>query len=63
MKVHLLNEGYTWVLKMRDFTENPNKEISGNQNFSRLGGVLETSFGSSTLQNVGIIPIFVYFLL
>ena len=33
MKVHLLNEGSAWVPKMRDFTEDPREEISGNQNF------------------------------
>ena len=30
-------------------------------NFSRLGGVLETSFGSTMLQEVGILPTLVYF--
>ena len=29
--------------------------------FSGLGGVLETSFGSTTLQEVGILPTLVYF--
>ena len=33
VKVHLLDEGYVLVLKMRDFTENPKEEISGNQIF------------------------------
>ena len=48
------NEGFHRKSKEGDF---------GKSKFSRLGGVLETSFGSSTLQKVGIIPIFVYFLL
>ena len=30
MKVHLLDEGYAGVLKMRDFTEDPKDKISGN---------------------------------
>ena len=33
MKVHLLNEGYVWVPKRRDFAKDPNGEISGNQRF------------------------------
>ena len=33
MKVHLLNKGYACVPKMKDFTENPKEEISGNQGF------------------------------
>ena len=32
-KVHLFDEGYTWVLKRRDFTEDPKEEILGNQIF------------------------------
>ena len=32
-KVHRLNEGYTHILKMRDFTEYPKEKISGNQRF------------------------------
>ena len=47
--------------KMRGFTEDPKEEISGNQFFSGLGGVLETSFGSTTLQEVGILLTLVYF--
>ena len=31
MKVHLLNEGYAWVPKMKDFIEDPKEEISGNK--------------------------------
>ena len=26
-KVHRINEGYTWVPRMRDFIEDPRKEI------------------------------------
>ena len=33
----------------------------GKSNFLGLGGVLETSFGSTNLQEVGILPTFVYF--
>ena len=32
-KVHRLDEGYTCVTKKRDFTEDPNEEIWGNQSF------------------------------
>ena len=61
MKVHLLDEYYAWVQKMKDFTEDLREDISGNQNFSGLGGVLETSFSSTILQEVGILPTLVYF--
>ena len=33
VKVHLLDEGYAYVPKMRDFTEDPREEIWRNQNF------------------------------
>ena len=33
VKVHLLDEGYAWVPKRRDFTEDPTKQILGNQSF------------------------------
>ena len=33
MKVHLLDEGYAYIPKRRDFTEDPKEEISGNQGF------------------------------
>ena len=33
MKVHRLDEGYTWVLENRDFTKDPRGEISGNRSF------------------------------
>ena len=33
----------------------------GKSKFSGLGGVLETSFSSTTLQDVGILPTLVYF--
>ena len=33
VKVHLLDEGYTWVQKKRDFIEDPNEKILGNQRF------------------------------
>ena len=32
-KVHLLDERYAWVPKMRGFTEDLEEEISGNQGF------------------------------
>ena len=33
VKVHLLVEGYACVPKIKDFTKDPNEEISGNQGF------------------------------
>ena len=33
MKVHLLDEGYAYIPKRRDFTEDPMGEVSGNQGF------------------------------
>ena len=33
----------------------------GKSDFSGLGGILETSFGSTTLQEVGVLPTLVYF--
>ena len=33
MKVHRLDEGYTWIPKRRDFVEDPNEVILGNQIF------------------------------
>ena len=44
VKVHLLDEGYAWVLKMKDFDEDPKKKIRGKSKFSGLGGVLGTSY-------------------
>ena len=55
-KVHRLDEGYACVPKRRDFTEDLNKEIWGKSKFTGLGGVLETSYHSTTLQKVGIFP-------
>ena len=44
MKVHLLNEGYAWVPKRKDFDEDPKEEIQGKSKFSGLGRVLGTSY-------------------
>ena len=33
VKVHLLDEGYAYIPKKRDFTEDSKEEISGNQGF------------------------------
>ena len=33
VKVHLLDEGYVYIPKIREFTKDPKKEISGNQGF------------------------------
>ena len=48
-KVCLCDEGYTWVSKLRSFTEYPTKEIR--------------KIPSTTLQEVRIFPTLVYFLL
>ena len=42
MKVHLLNEGYAWVPKTRDFAEDSNKEF-GKSKVLGLGSVHGTS--------------------
>ena len=42
MKVHHIGEGYTWVPKMRDFTEDPNEEF-GKSKVLGLGSVHEAS--------------------
>ena len=42
MKVHLLDEGYAWVPKTRDFTEDSSKEFGKSKVFG-LGSVHETS--------------------
>ena len=49
-----------WVPKTRDFIEDLNEKIWGNQSFRGLGGVLGTSFGSTMLQEVWILPTLVY---
>ena len=33
VKIHVLDDGYAWIQKRRDFIEDPKEEISGNQNF------------------------------
>ena len=52
LRVDTKREGFHRRSKGRGF---------GKSNFSGLEGVLETSFGSSTLQKVGILPTLVYF--
>ena len=36
MKVHLPDEGYVYIPRRKDFTEDPKEEVSGNQGF-RVG--------------------------
>ena len=43
-KVHHIDEGYAWVPKTWDFTEDPNKEF-GKSKVSGLGSVHEASYG------------------
>ena len=33
VKIHLIDEGYAYILKMKDFIEDSREEISGNQGF------------------------------
>ena len=42
MKAHLLDEGYAWVQKTQDFTEDSSEEF-GKSKVSGLGSVHETS--------------------
>ena len=44
MKAYLLDEGYLWIPKRKDFDEDPKEEIQGKSKFSSLGGVLGTSY-------------------
>ena len=60
VKVHLLDEGYACVPKRRDFTEDLKEEIWRNQIFW-VWSALETSYHSTTLQEVRILPTLVYF--
>ena len=47
---------------MRDFAEDPKEEILGKSKFLGLGGVLKTSYHSTTFQEVEILPTLVLFL-
>ena len=47
--------------KNEGFHRRSEEEYLGKSDFSGLGGVLETSFGSTMLQEVGILPTLVYF--
>ena len=42
IKVHRINEGYAWVLKMRDFSKDPNEEFVKSKVLG-LGSVYEAS--------------------
>ena len=42
MKVHRIDEGYTWVPKMQDFAKDPSKEFKKSK-VSSLGSVHEAS--------------------
>ena len=47
--------------KNEEFHRKPKGGYFGKSKFSGLGGVLETLFGSTTFQEVGILPTLVYF--
>ena len=53
IKVHILNKGYAHVPKRRDFTEDQKEEIWEKSKFSGIGGILKTSYHSTTLHEVG----------
>ena len=59
-KVHLLNEGYVCVPKMRSFTEDPKEEIWGNKRFWAYEVFLRPLTISTTLYEVGILPTLAY---
>ena len=49
MKVHLLDEGYVWVPKRKDFDKDPTEEIWGKSKFSGKIEVLGFRRGSRDL--------------
>ena len=57
MKVHRIDEGYTWVLRMRDFTEDSKEESREIE----VVGFRRLSTRYFTLQEVGILHNLVYF--
>ena len=59
MKVHLLDDGHAYIPKMRDFTEDPNEEISGNQRFRAR----EASYSCYYASRCRVLPTLVYFYL
>ena len=59
-KVHLLDEGYTWILKTLDFTNDSSEEL-GKSKVSVLEVSTRLPRVSSTLQEVRILPTLVYF--
>ena len=61
VKVHLLDEGYTYVPKSWDFIENPKEEIWGKSKAQAWELFLRLSTHYSTLQEVEILPTLVYF--
>ena len=60
-KVHHLDEGYACVPKKERFHRISKGGDLEKSKFSGLGGVLETFYHSTTLQEVEIIPTLVYF--
>ena len=47
--------------KKEGFPRGPKEDIWGKSKFSGLGGVLDTSFSSTMLQEAGVLPTLVYF--
>ena len=67
-KVYRLDEGYACIPSNNNnnnnnnnFTEDPKEEIWGKSKFLCLGGVLETSYHSTTLQEIEVLHTLVYF--
>ena len=61
VKVHRLDEGYACVPKNEEFRRRSKGGDLKKSKFPGLGGVLETSYHSTTLQEVGVLPTLVYF--
>ena len=59
VKVHLHNEGHTYITKRRDFTEYPKEEISGNQGFRAR----KASYPCYYASRGRVLPSLVYFYL
>ena len=60
-KVHRLDKGYVHIPKMRDFIEDPKRELWGNHVFWAYEVLLGLPNLATALQEVGVLPTLVYF--
>ena len=60
IKIYLLDKGYVYIPRTRNFTEDPKKKISGNQRFLGLGGVLEASYHIYYVPKGRVLPTLVF---